>query len=104
MAKNNHYTITKEINGTEYTAQFAGISVALKATDETHIDGSDATSVEKMADYLFQHVIVEPKGLTPDDFDTIEEFQEVIKFASGVMKGEFRNQAVNGTAEKTSKK
>ena len=104
MAKNNSYIVTKNINGTDYKAQFAGISVALKATDETHIEGSDVTSVEKMAEYLFEHVIVEPKGLTADDFDNIEEFNQVIKFASSVMKGEFRDKADKRATEETSKK
>lgn len=102
MAKN--YTVKKTINGTDYTAQFAGLSVALKAADETHIDGTDVTSVEKMAEYLFEHVIVDPKGLNVDDFGNMKELNEVIKFASDVMKGEFREAADDGAAKEKGEK
>ena len=86
------YQVKKEIKGKEYTAQFNGISAALKAVDESYIEGSNNTSTMKMANYLFEHVIVEPKGLTPDDFENMEEFNEVISFARKVMQGEFRGQ------------
>lgn len=101
---NNFYTVKKEINKKEYTAQFSGLSVALKAADENYIEGTSNTSIEKLADYLFKHVIVEPKGLTVDDFQTMDELNEVIKFASGVMKGEFRKEADEGAAEAKGKK
>lgn len=98
MAKKT-YTIHKTINGTEYVAQFSGISTSLRAVDESYIDGTSNTSMEKMAEFLFKYVIVEPKGLTVDDFDSMEEFNAVVKFATGVMKGEFRAEADAGTAE-----
>ena len=60
MAK--FYTVEKEINGTKYVAQFNGISAALKAVDESYIEGTNNTSVEKLSRYLFSNVIVEPKG------------------------------------------
>lgn len=104
MATNKFYTVKKVIKNTEYKAQFSGISTALKATDQSKIDGTDVTSVEKMAQYLLDNIIVEPKGLTPNDFDTLEEFNEVIAFASGVMRGEFRDQADEGAAEKKGNK
>ena len=74
-ANKKFYTATKEINGKKYTAQFNGLSCALRAVDSTYIEGTNNTSVEKMADYIFQNVIVEPKGLTIDDFESMEEFQ-----------------------------
>lgn len=104
MAKNNFYQVKKVINGTEYTAQFCGISTSLRAVDESYIDGTSNTSMEKMAKFLFDHIIVEPKGLTVDDFDSMEEFNAVTKFATGVMKGEFRKEANAGAAEKASEK
>lgn len=90
MAK--FYQVDKEINGVKYTAQFNGISAALKAVDESYIENSSNTSTMKMAEYLFKHVIVEPKGLTPDDFESMEDFNEVIAFARKVMQGEFRDE------------
>lgn len=90
MAK--FYTVDKEINGKKYTAQFNGISAALQAVDDSYIEGSSNTSTIKMAEYLFKHVIVEPKGLSIDDFDSMDEFNEVTQFARKVMQGEFREK------------
>lgn len=102
MAK--FYTVKKEIGGREYTAQFNGISAALKAVDASYIEGTGNTSVEKLAKYLFENVIVEPKGLTPDDFESMEDFNEVVAFAREVMQGNFRDQKepkpANGKSEK----
>lgn len=95
MAK-KFYTVKKEINGKEYVAQFSGISVALKAVDASYIEGTSTTSVEKLAEYLFENIIVEPKGLTADDFDTVKEFNEVVAFARGVMQGDFREKKDEG--------
>ncbi len=93
------YTIEKEINGKTYKAQFSGISTALNAVDSSYIDGTNTTSTAKLAKYLFEHVIVSPKNLTADDFDTMEEFNEVVSFAREVMSGDFRDQKDNGTAK-----
>lgn len=84
------YTVDKEIGGKTYTAQFNGISAALKAVDASYIEGTSNTSVEKLSKYLFENVIVEPKGLTADDFDSMAEFNEVISFAREVMQGDLK--------------
>ena len=92
MAENKKfYTRKKVIGGVEYTAQFNGISSALQAIDNSYIDGTSNTSMAKLADYILGNVIVEPKGLTPDDFDTMEDFTEVISFGREVMEGKFRD-------------
>lgn len=98
------YTVKKTINEKEYVAQFSGLSVALRAVDESYIEGTNNTSMEKLAEYLFNYVIVEPKGLTVDDFEDMDEFNEVVAFANKVMKGEFRDKADAGAAKATSKK
>lgn len=98
------YTVKKTINGKEYVAQFNGLSAAFRAVDTTYIDGSNNTSVTKMANYLFEHVIVEPKGLTIDDFETTEEFNEVFNFARRTMQGEFRGEKDKDTNKESSKK
>lgn len=92
MAKNKFYTREKEINGVKYVAQFNGLSENFKALDSSYIDGSSNTSLEKMNTYILENVIVEPKGLTIDDFDDIETFNEVIKFGTQVMQGKFRDK------------
>lgn len=93
MAK-KFYTVEKEIGGTKYVAQFNGISAALQAMDDSYIDGTTNVSMKKMSDYIFSNVIVEPKGLTADDFDTLDDFSEVIAWGRDVMQGNFREEKV----------
>lgn len=90
MANKKFYTVEKEINGVQYKAQFNGLSAALKAMDESYIDGTTNLSTYKLAEYIFNHVIVEPKNLSIDDFDTIEAFNDVVTWAQEVMQGKFR--------------
>ena len=87
------YTVKKKINGKEYTAQFNGISTALDAVDSCYIDGTSNISTRKLNSFLLEHVIVEPAGLTFDDFDTIEELNKVTEFAREVMQGNFHSEA-----------
>ena len=101
---NKFYTAKKTINGKEYTAQFNGISASLEAIDKSYIDGTNTTSMVKLSKYLLENVIVEPKGLTADDFETMEEFNEVITFAREVMQGDFRNKEDKSTTSTKSAK
>lgn len=101
MAKN--YKITKNINGVEYIAQFAGCSVALRATDECKDKNGDLSNL-KTSQYLLDHVIVSPKGLTVDDFDSVEELGEVTAFAGEVMSGKLKPEAETEEKETKSKK
>lgn len=98
MDKKKFYSVTKEIDGTTYVAQFNGLSAALRAVDSTYIEGTNNTSTELFTQYIFDNVIVEPKGLTVDDFDDLKVLNEVTKFGREVMQGKFRN-AANKTAE-----
>lgn len=88
MAK--FYTVDKEINGVKYVCQFNGISAALRALDNSYIDGSSNISIEKLSNYLFEHVVIEPKGLTADDFANIDDFNAVTAFAREVMQGNIK--------------
>lgn len=93
MAENKFYTREKTINGVKYVAQFNGLSNAMKAIDESYIDNNSSNvSILKISKYVFQNVIVEPAGLTADDFDTMEELNEVVKFGMDVMQGKFREE------------
>ena len=101
----NFYTVKKVINGKEYTAQFNGISAMLRAKDSTYIEGTAITSTEKFTQYLLDNVIVEPKGLKIDDYDNLDELNEVVDFAAAVSRGEFRNTTSDaGAAEKKGRK
>lgn len=93
MANKKFYTVEKEINGKTYKAQFNGISAAIEAVDNSYIDGSTNTSMVKLSKYILENVIVEPKGLTADDFDSLDEFSEVINWGREVMQGDFRDKA-----------
>ena len=99
----NFYTVKKVINGKEYTGQFSGISVAIQAIDNSYIEGTNNTSVAKMAKFILDNVIVDPVGLTVDDFDNMDELNEVITFGREVMQGDFRNKKDKGTTEEKSK-
>lgn len=96
MAKFESYKVTKEFNGTKYTAQFAGCSVALKATDECKDKNGEVSNL-KLSQFLLDHVIVEPSGLTVDDFEDVESLGNVTGFAGEVMSGKIK-------PEKTTKK
>lgn len=99
MDKNRFYTVEKEISGKKYVAQFSGVSVAVRAVDSSYIDGSSNTSTEKLGQYILEKVIVEPKGLTADDFETLEEYNAVTTWGRDVMYGKFRSQPDAGTGK-----
>lgn len=80
-------TTEKVINGKKYVAKFNGILFALKAIDNSYVEGSNNTSLEKLSKFLIDKVIVEPEIKSIDDFETMEEFNEVIAFAREVMQG-----------------
>ncbi len=88
------YQVKKTINGKEYTAQFQGLSMPMRAVDSCYIDNSRNTSAEKMAQYVLDNVIVEPKGLKIDDFNSLDELNEVIEFGNKVMGGLLREEAI----------
>ena len=97
--ENKFYSVTKNIRGKDYTAQFNGLSCALKAVDSSYIEGTNNTSVEALSNYIFTNVIVEPKGLEIDDFDDMDEFNEVVAFGREVMQGKFREKANTAAAK-----
>lgn len=101
MEKSKFYTVDKEIGGVKYKAQFSGLSCAMRAIDTTYIEGTNTTCMEDFASYILENVIVEPAGLTIDDFETMDELNEVVKFGREVMQGKFRDKATNkATAKK----
>lgn len=87
-----HYQVEKEIKGVKYVAQFNGLAAAVEALDEWRKDNENI-SISKMSDYVLKHVIVEPKGLTMDDFDCMDDLNEVVAFGREVLQGNFREKA-----------
>lgn len=100
MEKPKHYTRKKIFDNVEYTAQFNGLSAALDATDESQNDSGNGVSSKKLTNYVLENVIVDPPGLTPDDFDSMETLSAVVKWGSQVMQGKFRDKPDQSTAKK----
>ena len=98
MAK-KPYTVKKKIGEVEYIAQFNGLAAAVEALDDWRKDNENI-SIAKMSKYVLEHVIVEPKGLTMDDFDSMDELNEVVAFGREVLQGNFRDQAHESAAAK----
>lgn len=80
-------TKIKEIGGVEYEVRFNGILAALKAIDSCYIEGTSNTSTEKLTRYLLDNVVMQPEYLSFDDFESMEDFNEVIAFARETMQG-----------------
>lgn len=99
MVKNKFYTVEKEFNGKKYVAQFSGVSAAVRAIDSSYIEGTSTTSTEKLGQYILDNIIVEPKGLTADDFETMEEYNAVTTWGRDVMYGKFRDRADAGAGK-----
>lgn len=99
MEKNKFYTVEKEFNGTKYVAQFSGVSTAVRAIDSSYIEGTSTTSTEKLGQYILDNIIVDPKGLTADDFETMEEYNAVTTWGRDVMYGKFRDRADAGAGK-----
>lgn len=99
MEKNKFYTVEKEINGKKYVAQFAGVSTAVRGIDSSYIEGTSATSTEKLGQYILDNIIVEPKELTADDFETLEEYNKVTTWGRDVMYGKFRSKSDAGAGK-----
>ncbi len=86
------YQRKKVIGGVEYTAQFNGLSAAMKIVDNNYVsDKSSNISVASMSQYVLDNFIVTPKGLKVDDFEDMDVLNEVVKFATEVAQGKFRD-------------
>ena len=83
------YKVTKEINGIEYTAQFVSAATTYDAIDASTQDNG-VRSERKYAEFILEHVIVEPKNLTLDDFADTKHSGAVIAFGADVMQGNLK--------------
>ena len=54
---------------------------------------------KRQGQYILDNIIVEPKGLTADSFETLEEYNEVTTWGRDVMYGKFRNGADAGAGK-----
>ena len=80
---NKFKTAKKVINGVEYVAQFSGVGLQAEAIDSCYMDGTNITSDEKLAQFLLDNVIVEPK-LKINDFGADKIGEEQTKTINGV--------------------
>ena len=89
QAKDTNVNIYKRVIGeTEYVAQFTGMSLKYEMADYAtdFKNGNQYLSAKKMATFLLEHIIVEPR-LTLNDFQDSEELDKVIEFARLVLEG-----------------
>lgn len=77
----------RKIGGKQYVAKFNGVVSAMKIIDNSYIDGTSNLSLEKLSKQMFEKVIVKPEKLTADDFESMNDFNEVVSFAREVMQG-----------------
>lgn len=91
MANIKFYTAEKEIGGVVYKAQFNGVGAYLRLVDNCRMPGGAALGGEALATEILRDFIVEPKGLTPDDFPGYEPMEAVVKFGREVAQGMFRD-------------
>ena len=63
----------------------------LEALDEMGATSQKGLSLAKMAKYVLENVIVDPK-LSVNDFSNMDELNAVIAFGSEIMKGNFPEQ------------
>ena len=81
-------TIKKTIRGIEYIAQWQGLAVSNEQCERCKVEGTDRLSTAKIADIVFNEVIISPK-VNADDFEDISEFNEVLDFGKSVIFGTF---------------
>lgn len=74
-------TVTEEINGVKYTAQYSGVSMINRFNDET--EGKNAAAV----DFLFKYILVEPQIKDIDEYfgTNTKYMNKVIDFLGKVM-------------------
>ncbi len=92
--------VKEKINGKEYTFQFNGLRAADRAVKEVE-DRNGEIDIEKMRDYLFENVVVEPAHIDYDEyFESLDELDEVTKIATEVMRANFREEKNKNTNKK----
>ncbi len=97
MKAGKFYTVTETINGTAYTAQFNGIAVAAQLSDAS-VDKNGNFSLVQAAEFMLGNVLVEPAGLSLNDFDDMDTLTDVLHFCREVAAGNFRKKKDDGDA------
>lgn len=97
----NYTQHKKEINGVVYTAQFNTLREAIKAKKIYQDSVTGRIDTEKLYDYIFQNVIVDPPGLTIEDFDDLDELSEVALFGTQVLNNRFRETGTDKGTDST---
>ncbi len=88
MDDGKFYQRVKEIGGVAYTAQFNGLSAALRMLNESH-DKNGNFDFLAATRFVLDNVIVEPR-CSVDDFGDIGTLNEVVAFGREVAQGMFR--------------
>lgn len=78
-------TKTVTVGGKEYTLQHPGVRWVIRLNDRAL--GAIGSSREKWIDEVLEHVVVEPPGLTIDDFDSYAELDELVTAIAAFLRG-----------------
>jgi len=74
---NQAKTATVTVNGKMYKLQHPGVRWYMRNTDECR-NNAGVLLVERYAQNLLDHVVVDPAGLKLDDFESVSELEELI--------------------------
>ena len=92
-------TIKKNIRGIEYVAAWRGMAFSESSIEACRVDGTDRLSNSKLADIVFNEIIISPK-VNIDDFKDFQVFDEVMDFGKSVLFGEFEKKKSKSQLEK----
>lgn len=79
-------TVTKTINGIEYTAVWKGMQYGKQMLEYCRIGDGNILSDTKVAAIVFSEIIISPK-VSIDDFEDMKELCEVLEFGKSVLFG-----------------
>ncbi|WPZ17789.1 hypothetical protein UM396_14485 [Geobacillus subterraneus] len=77
----------KSKNGNQYVFQTIPNSKYLEMMDDS-VAANGNPLVSKLYAAVLEHIVVQPSGLTVDDFDSLKELQEVCEAALTFQSGE----------------
>lgn len=81
---------TVTVGGREYKLQRPGVKWYFKHTDKSR----NRMGVLQSEDYiqgLLENVVVEPKGLTFDDFDSVKDLEDLVEAIESFLRGKVLN-------------
>lgn len=81
-------TVKQKINGVEYVAVFKGLKFREQAVEKCTDKKTGRLSSYKLAEIVFDEIIIKPKVNIDSFGDNIDEFADVLDFGKSVLLGE----------------